>query len=784
MMKLNIQLFASGSFEFPNWTSGSGIRGKIEWSSTIVGDTASEKSSNNKSRVTANIYVMRSGSSSNPTYGRMWHGYVNINGNNHSYSETYNGGIIYVSNSWVLVNSFTDIVPHNSDGTKSCYIAGEVYGPDGTSLGSKRSWGDSTVTLDTIDRMSEITSVTSGTTNYAPVLKWTPLNSEFTYKIEYSYGNWSSGQSSLISPASTSEQTYNSYTITGSSVAPYITDRETATFTATLYTYASDGTTLIGSTTKTFNVTLNASYVPTASIGAITDTGGLVPAGWGILVQGKSKLSYTVTGTPSTGSTISGYSSTVEGVTYNTSNVETGFIAQSGSISAYVTDSRGRPSSTVTSNYTVYPYATPVITVATAERCLQDGTLSDQGTYIKYSFSANVSSCDGNNTPTYQLGYRVHNTGSYTYITINNGATNVIIPNVTFNASTSYDIQFLASDYFTSTPVTITLLVHEGFRLVHYNKSKKALAIGKTSTATGDTKLLEIGTMPIDINIPAEIKGDGETFLRYNASKSVVLSSNGSDLYLRPNGTSNSAGQFYVTKDGATIQTYGSKSVTSYYDSNYYWNFNTDASEVKFNKQIYSDGGFYTSGALTTTGNDTGVVCDNQAVGRKTKFTVSGGGNAGIYDNTNSNWIIKSNTNQTVEIPHPLSVNGYDITPYILYDNKTGVQAGNYITINNLSTYKKLQITFSLYDASESNQGGSSNICWLDLTRTVGNTCRSGIVVPYLADSITGTSMGSDFRAVFEANLSNNRLYCFFAYGTGRQVSGMYIMTKVVGYKY
>lgn len=512
MMKLNIQLFASGSFEFPNWTSGSGIRGKIEWSSTIVGDTASEKSSNNKSRVTANIYVMRSGSSSNPTYGRMWHGYVNINGNNHSYSETYNGGIIYVSNSWVLVNSFTDIVPHNSDGTKSCYIGGEVYGPDGTSLGSKRSWGDNTVTLDTIDRMSEITSVTSGTTNYAPVLKWTPLNSEFTYKIEYSYGNWTSGQSSLISPASTSEQTYNSYTITGSSVASYITDRETATFTATLYTYASDGTTLIGSTTKTFNVTLNASYVPTASIGAITDTGGLVPAGWGILVQGKSKLSYTVTGTPSTGSTISGYSSTVESVTYNTSNVETGFITQSGSISAYVTDSRGRPSSTVTSSYTVYPYATPVITVATAERCLQDGTLSDQGTYIKYSFSANVSSCDGNNTATYQLGYRTHNTGSYTYVNISNGDTNVVLSNVTFAENTSYDIQFLVSDYFTSTPVNIILVVREGFRLVHYNKNKKALAIGKTSTATGDTKLLEVG---MDTTI------DGKLNFESQARKSI-----------------------------------------------------------------------------------------------------------------------------------------------------------------------------------------------------------------------------------------------------------------------
>ena len=354
---------------------------------------------------------------------------------------------------------------------------------------------------------TNITSVTSGTTNYAPVLKWTPSSSDLKYKVAYSYGNWSSGQSALISPGSTSEQTYNGYTILGDDVAPYMTDRETAMFTATLYTYASDGTTLIGSTTKTFEVTLNASYVPTASIGTITDAGGLVPSSWGIFVAGKSKLSYTITGTPSLGSTISSYTSIVEGITYTGSNVTTGFVSESGTVNAYVTDSRDRNSNTVIRNYTVYPYSSPVITTAIAERCLADGTLSDQGTYVKYSFSAAVSSCDGHNAGTYQLGYRVHDTGNYTYMTITNGATDVIIPGVQFNAQTSYDIQFLASDTFTSTPVVITLIVYEGFRLVHYNKNHKALAVGKMSTATGNDKLFEIA-LPTNITDEVSIDGD------------------------------------------------------------------------------------------------------------------------------------------------------------------------------------------------------------------------------------------------------------------------------------
>ena len=505
-MRLNIQLFASGAIEFDNWTSGSAIRGKIEWSSEVDGSTASEKSNRNRSIVTANMYVRRS-SGGETTRGREWSGYLDTGGDRYDFYETQDGSSISVGTSWVYVDRYITYVNHNADGTKNVYLSGEITGPSGTTLAGKSSWGGATVTLDTIPRMSPITSVTSGTTNYAPVVKWTPYSSEFKYKVAYSYGNWSSGQSALISPGSTSEQTYNGITINGDDVAPYMTDRETATFTATLYTYASDGTTLIGSTTKTFEVTLNASYVPTASIGTITDAGGLVPSSWGILVAGKSKLAFAVTGTPSLGSTISGYTSIVEGRTYTGSNVTTNFVTESGTVNSYVTDSRGRNSEMVVRNYTVYPYSSPVITTAVAERCLADGTLSDQGTYVKYSFSAAVSSCDGHNTGTYQLGYRVHDTGNYTYMTITNGATDVIIPGVQFNAQTSYDIQFLASDTFTTTPVVITLIVYEGFRLVHYNKNHKALAVGKMSTATGNTKLLEIA---LPTNITDEVSVDGD----------------------------------------------------------------------------------------------------------------------------------------------------------------------------------------------------------------------------------------------------------------------------------
>jgi hypothetical protein len=130
------------------------------------------------------------------------------------------------------------------------------------------------------------------------------------------------------------------------------------------------------------------------------------------------------------------------------------------------------------------------------------------------------------------------------------------------------------------------------------------------------------------------------------------------------------------------------------------------------------------------------------------------------------------------------------LTPVTVYDNTTGIQSKNYITIDNITQYKRLQITFTAYAGDGSNQGGTGNTIWLDLTRPITQTtykyCRCGVVIPYCSDhfDVSSPSIGQDFRALFEASLTNGRLYCLFAYGTGVQVNSLYVMTKVVGYKY
>ena len=128
------------------------------------------------------------------------------------------------------------------------------------------------------------------------------------------------------------------------------------------------------------------------------------------------------------------------------------------------------------------------------------------------------------------------------------------------------------------------------------------------------------------------------------------------------------------------------------------------------------------------------------------------------------------------------------LTPVTLYDNTTGKKTGEYITISNITNYKRLQITFTAYYGSTTNTGGCSNICWLDLTRNHDNLCRAGLAVPYYSGSpssaTSGSAYGNAFYGVFEANISNGRLYCVIGINNEVIVNTNYVMTKVVGYKY
>lgn len=127
----------------------------------------------------------------------------------------------------------------------------------------------------------------------------------------------------------------------------------------------------------------------------------------------------------------------------------------------------------------------------------------------------------------------------------------------------------------------------------------------------------------------------------------------------------------------------------------------------------------------------------------------------------------------------------YSSTPDVLYNNNTGIQSKSYASVNNLSNYKKLAITFTVYkNSDQANTGGTAHICWLDLSKKDANGyARAGIVVPYSDSHLSsGNIQPNDFKALFEADFNNNRVYCLFAYNNAIQTSSGYVMTKIEGY--
>ena len=754
-MRLDIQKFASGSFEFPNWTGNYAIRGKIEWSSTSSIDE-------NKSVVTASIYVRRT---SGYTTGKLWNGYVNIGGNNHTYSQIYTGTSTTVRQDWVLVQTFSDTILHNADGTKAINISGQVTGPSGTGLEGKSSWGDSNVTLDTIPRASQPTlSSSSVTMGNSVTITTNRVSNSFTHTISYSFG-------SATGTIATNVGDSTSWTppIT---LANQIPNSASGSCTIICQTY--NGTTLIGTKQVTLTLNVPSSVVPSVSIGTLTEANTTMQGlNWGVFVQNKSQLNIPITATGIYGSSISSIVTTINGLSFTGSPVTTSTLITSGTntISTTVTDTRGR-TATTTKTYTVVAYSNPQITTATAVRSLSDGTESDEGTYLKYSFVGSISPASNHNAHNFKIGYKLKSYSTYTYVDIDttnyslNDTDEVL--NLNLDTNNAYDIIFVVTDTFTSS--SISRAIETGFDLMNFNASGKSMAIGKVSEASSTEELLEIG-------LPTEIAGNTtiEGQLNINATGDAELNMKSDAILLHNN-------------NGTTFIGANNHNIT----------FRPVELHNSSNQMVLDNSGNLTvAGSLVTTGNDTGVICDNQTAGRKTKYTVSGGANAGIYDMTNSNWIIKSDTSQNVSIPHTLYtlglyVNGNDLLPVTLYDSgsgTSGISGGNYLTINNLSTYKRLQITFTMYRGNTTNTGGYSNICWLDLTRNNSNLCRSGIAVPYfdgnMASASSGSLVGSPFTAIFEANLSNNRLYCLFGYNTEKKINdGYYVMTKVVGYKY
>ena len=211
-------------------------------------------------------------------------------------------------------------------------------------------------------------------------------SSAFTHTLTYSFGNTNGTIATKTTATSVSWTP-------ALSLASQIPNAISGTCTITCTTY--NGNTNIGSKTCTLTLSIPAD--------------GEVPSTWGIYVQTKSKVKLTINrAAGSYGSTIKSYSITGGGYSGSASTLTTGFLNNSGTITfkATVTDSRGRVSPEASVSITVTAYSPPYFNSSLSQRCLSNGALDDDGTYIHALVSFGYSTCGGKNTLKTSVQYK------------------------------------------------------------------------------------------------------------------------------------------------------------------------------------------------------------------------------------------------------------------------------------------------------------------------------------------------------------------------------------------
>lgn len=442
---------------------------KVSWSQTK--DVA-----NNQSTVKATMYLINdwtlyiSGRSDNT---------CTINGS----SGTYSSPAINSTGTHTL-GSVSKTVNHNNDGTKSLTISAVFY-IRATLSGTyyEKITASATITLDSIPRASTV-SASNVNLNSATTISITRAASSFTHTLSYSFGS----QTGTI--ATKTDKTSVSWT-PPLSLASQIPKAVSGTCTITCDTYS--GSTKVGSKTCTLTLTVPSSVKPTITSLTATRVDGAVPSTWGIYVQSKSKATLTINGAAGTyGSTITSYSISGGGFSSTESSFTTGFLNTSGTITftAKVTDSRGRTSTDATVSISVVAYAPPSFTSYLSQRSTSDGTVKDDGTYIRGLVSYSYSSCSSKNTVTRATEYKKSSVSSWTNANKSfSSGTAIIFGGGGISTESSYDVRYTITDAFTS--ITVTDTVSTASVLMDFKAGGKGLAIGKVSERDNTVEIAE-----------------------------------------------------------------------------------------------------------------------------------------------------------------------------------------------------------------------------------------------------------------------------------------------------
>lgn len=739
-MKLDIQLFAET-------TITANMSGDSRYTLSLNVVESNVDSVNNTSDVSYTLSLSTTVSyqygaynyTGNDTYS------ININGN-----VVASGGFTYDFRNYhsLTIKSGTVTgIPHDSDGNKTINISAYV-GMTHVSKGSGTATG--TLALTKINRSSILTYPANDTRfNIENTfnVRLTKYVAEYYHKLVVKYGNTTiktiNGINDNSSFAFTSSELNTIYGLM-SSVKEGI-------FTFILSTYTNSGMgTLIGSDTKTpIGYIANANPTPaTATYQDVNNTTLGLTGNGNIGIKGYSDIQVSITqhAIGNKGATISYYLfPDNQSVNYTSSVSHT--LSSYNLTNLYVTayDTRGN-FTTTNIPYTYVDYRQPVINSMIVER--KDGV--EEETYL--GITANLwngnYSTNRSNEITY-FGYRYKETNSSNW-------SNWIDRTGTFKTAISR--QQLDS---------INLSISDGFKLY--------------TDVANQTGFPQGATYDIQVRI-----SDGYNTTVFNSDYESATLDDGTvlDSYNKTStGYQYAINGLVDTTKTDGLQVYG----TAYIDTN----LNVGKDIYNTNIDLFSD----TSGSSwkDMMKNKLDYCVSNMKTSKQNMETFINGGWSGVeygfglfskigtvYQLT---WFTNNGYRYVRKIGSTYSY--YSSTPDILYNNNTGIQSRYSALIDNLSSYKKLAITFTAYkNSDQANTGGTAHICWLDLSKKDANGyARAGIVVPYSDNHLSsGAIQPNDFKALFEADVNNNRVYCLFAYNNAIQTSSGYVMTKIEGY--
>lgn len=390
----------------------------------------------------------------------------NLDIGNRTISLTINGTTYTATNDLTIAKNSvkalitkTVTITHNANGSKSVALACSAPFDatiSGTTWRTKSVSG--TATLPTILRNPSTFTRTGTARILQPqTIRITRASSSFTHRLYYT---WAGTKTLIASNVGTS------YTWTPIKEMAYNMPNATSgTCILTCETYS--GSTLVGSTTLSFTLSIPAGAAPSIGQFVLTANDRTLWDAFGVHINNKSKIVFSIAATDDGyGSTVKSYSVTLAGQTITGTFGVVPSISKTTDIiylsdateagkeytaTATITDSRGHTASK-TAKFKVANYAPPRFTVLSADRCLSDGTLDDDGECLSFSVAVNVSPLNNRNTAAYKLEYKLTTASEYSPLTFSGSGysysgTNVYTTPV-FSTEKSYNVRFAATDYF------------------------------------------------------------------------------------------------------------------------------------------------------------------------------------------------------------------------------------------------------------------------------------------------------------------------------------------------